>query len=607
VATLNLKAALDQLIPFRLPPFASRLAARALALDEASDTYETLRAMPGPEPLTHKLLRLLNVTCAVEPVSLRNIPRSGALLIVANHPFGILESAVLAQLIGERRSDVKFLANGILTLIPELASTVIPVDPGCQTQSSASGMRAALRHLEQGGALVVFPAGEVAHLRGANVREGDWNPAIARLARLAARSTELNVVPIHVAGRNSALFQAAGLIHPAARTALLARELLNKRNAQVEVRIGKAIGSAKLAGFASHNQCIAYLRWRTHLLASRQTFKPQTRRPLLGRTARAPQSEPIAEPTPPEAIAAEIAALPAEARLAESNGLQVYLVHGPSLPATMREIARLREITFRAEGEGTGRALDTDRFDAHYLQLFLWNPERREIAGGYRLAGTDVVRPIYTGTLFHYHPSFLRAIGPALELGRSFVRQEYQKGFTPLLLLWKGIGKYVACNPRYRVLFGPVSISNQYQAMSRELIISYLERHAQLDSLISAVRPRHAPRRLDAWGGACQTREACQTGEACQSLDDLSGILADVDPAKPGVPVLLRQYLKLGGRLLGFNVDPEFAGALDGLILVDLMRTGRPLLERYLGKQEAAQFLNYQEKHHGPFQDLQPR
>jgi putative hemolysin len=253
-------------------------------------------------------------------------------------------------------------------------------------------------------------------------------------------------------------------------------------------------------------------------------------------------------------------------------------------------------MTFRGAGEGTGRPLDLDRFDRHYLHLFVWNAAKQEVVGAYRLTGTDHagLDGLYTATLFRFGEEFLRAMGPALELGRSFVRPEYQKAFAPLLLLWKGIGKYVARNPRYRVLFGPVSISNQYQAASRELMVAFLERRASLRDWLSLVRARHAPPkpRLNVY---------------CTGVDELSELVSELEPNRAGVPVLLRQYLKLGGKLLGFNVDPEFSNALDGLIVVDLARTEPKLLERYLGKPEAAGFLAYQKGLHGTLETVSDR
>jgi putative hemolysin len=254
----------------------------------------------------------------------------------------------------------------------------------------------------------------------------------------------------------------------------------------------------------------------------------------------------------------------------------------------LREIGRLRELTFRAVGEGTGKSLDLDRFDGEYLHLFVWNASRNEVVGAYRLAGTDVVRNLYTATLFKYDQRFLDETGPALELGRSFVRGEYQKGFAPLLALWKGIGVWVARNPRYKILFGPVSISNQYQAVSRELMVAFLERRTSVRDWAGLVSN----------GNSLPRRSGRLTlPQSGFDVEDLSDVISDLEPSRNGIPVLLRQYLKLGGKLLGFNVDPEFSNALDGLILVDLCKTEPRLLERYLGKRAAAEFLSYWQKH----------
>ena len=266
--------------------------------------------------------------------------------------------------------------------------------------------------------------------------------------------------------------------------------------------------------------------------------------------------------------------------------MAVYLAAASEIPAVLAEIGRLREITFRAAGEGTGKSTDLDRFDAHYLHLFVWSEKNQEVAGAYRLATTDSAKRhgLYTATLFHYGDEFLDCIGPALELGRSFVQPRYQRSFSPLLLLWKGIGKFVAQNPRYKALFGPVSISNRYQSISRQLMVSFLERTALLKDwarLVSVPSPFTAPR-------------SSQLPQAGFDIEDLSDVVSDIEPARSGVPILLRQYLKLGGKLLGFKVDANFSNALDGLILVDLTKTDPKLLERYLGKSESAAFLAHQ-------------
>ena len=379
-------------------------------------------------------------------------------------------------------------------------------------------------------------------------------------------------------------FQMLGMLHSRFRTALLVRELLNKRNRLVELRIGSPITHKKLLEIATPKERTEYLRWRTYLLAGRREFKPNTSLPLLNRSYRR-TAETIREAPGREILSSEVAKLPREHLLFQSGDLEVYVAQAPNIPAILGEICRLRELTFRAVGEGTGKAIDLDCFDSSYLHLFVWNAAKREIIGAYRLAGTDVTSDLYTATLFKYNGEFLDKLGPALELGRSFVCAEYQRGFAPLLALWKGIGAYVARNPRYKTLFGPVSISNRYQSVSRELMVAFLERGASLrdwTGLISGRNPfkRRSRNSLPPAGGF--------------DLEDLSDCVSDLEPSRTGVPVLLRQYLKLGGKLLGFNLDPEFSNTLDGLIVVDLTKTEPRLLERYLGKAEALEFLQYQ-------------
>lgn len=345
-------------------------------------------------------------------------------------------------------------------------------------------------------------------------------------------------------------------------------------------RVGKAIAPESLAAMPDSGEQLRYLRWRISLLAVRP------------RTEESPTHlESIAPAGGAALIESEFALLPPDRRLAASGAYEVLLTTAVETPLALRETGRLRELAFRAAGEGTGRALDLDPFDDTYWHLLVWNRESREIAGGYRLrfTGNDPAE-LYTATLFRYGPEFLRRLGPSIELGRSFIRIEYQKSFAPLLLLWKAIGQIVARNPEYKTLFGPVSISNQYQAVSRELMIAFLEARELLADLAALVRPRNA-----------FSRRSGVTADYCRTLDDLSGLVSDLEPGRQGVPVLLRHYLRLGGKLLGFNVDDSFAGALDGLIVVDLTRTDPRLLERYLGKAESAAVLQHhrQKGNHG--------
>jgi putative hemolysin len=289
-------------------------------------------------------------------------------------------------------------------------------------------------------------------------------------------------------------------------------------------------------------------------------------------------------------IAAEVVKLDPGRTLVDAGEFSVLQARAAEIPNALHEIGRLREITFRACGEGTGKSIDLDLFDDHYWHLFVWNKTTREIVGAYRFGASGEILPragvkgFYTATLFHWKRDFLARIGPALELGRSFVRCEYQRNFAPLLLLWKGIGQFLVRNPQYKVLFGPVSISNEYTTASRQLIVLFLSTFRQSSDLAPLVRPRRPFRRRP----SKLAREL--VGATVADIEELSALIADVEMDRKGVPILLKQYLKLGGELVTFNVDPKFANALDGLIVVDLRKTDVRLLERYMGKEGAAAF-----------------
>jgi hypothetical protein len=282
----------------------------------------------------------------------------------------------------------------------------------------------------------------------------------------------------------------------------------------------------------------------------------------------------------------------ADALLAEHDPFAVYAAKAHQIPHILLELGRLREITFRAVGEGTGQSTDLDKFDADYWHLFIWNWREREIVGSYRLGLTDEILPLrgkkglYTTTLFRFKSSVLSSIDPAIELGRSFVVEKYQRKPVSLGLLWKGIGQFIVRHPRYFNLFGPVSMSSEYQSLSRNLMVTYLREHSMDPVLASKVKPRN-PDRSRFFGGLDKT----SFRRSVRDIDDVSALISEIEREERGVPVLLRQYLKLNATFISFNLDPSFNNALDGLMLVDLRRTPVKVLERYLGKEGVHRFL----------------
>ncbi len=315
-------------------------------------------------------------------------------------------------------------------------------------------------------------------------------------------------------------------------------------------------------------------------------------RPYRASRASAAAAAPVIDEVPRAALEAEIGALPPDQRLVDRGRFHVYWARAGQIPRALQEIGRLRELTFRAVGEGTGRCADVDLFDAFYLHLFVWDAHAAAIVGAYRLGLVDEIlarhgkRGLYTHSLFRFRTRMLESLSPAIELGRSFVRAEYQRSFAPLLLLWTGIGRFIEAAPRYAVLFGPVSISARYAPASRRLIVDYLSAHRAGTGLARAVRPRR-PFRAGASTAAPNPIAAPGT------VEELSRRIAEIEQDGKGVPVLLRHYLELGGQLLGFNLDPHFSDTLDGLIMVDLREVEEAVMLRYMGKRGAAAFRAY--------------
>jgi len=316
-------------------------------------------------------------------------------------------------------------------------------------------------------------------------------------------------------------------------------------------------------------------------------------RPYRARSAPADPMVAVADQVPPAALKAEIEGLPAHQRLVNNGCFHVYWARAGQTPSVLQEIGRLRELTFRAVGEGSGRSADIDAFDSYYLHMFVWDADADMIVGAYRLGLVDEIlatygkRGLYTHSLFKYGTRMMATLNPAIELGRSFVRAEYQRSFAPMMLLWCGIGRFVERSPQYAVLFGPVSISNSYSSVSRRLIVKFLSTHTTETHLINHVKPRRPFR--DHPGRFASDEEALCPG----TLDELSRMIAEIEPDHKGVPVLLRQYLRLGGRLLGFSVDPAFGNVLDGLIMVDIRQIEPALLTRYMGRSGTMAFRAY--------------
>jgi putative hemolysin len=538
-----------------------------------------------PAAFAEACLSSLQVDWAPDHGMLSTIPETGPLTVVANHPFGGIEGLILLALLSRVRSDIRIMANGLLTMIPELNPACFSVNPfggpGAR-QESLAGMKQSINWLRGGGCLCVFPSGTVSHLcpRTRKVSDPDWHPSIGRLVL----KTGSAVLPVHFRGVNSPLFQVAGLIHPMLRTVLLPRELLKRRRKRISYTVGRPVSARVLTHLESPDRIISYLRTKTYALAHPEE-------PGQCGIHRTRAMNPVAEPVPGAELSRHIRAIPRENILVEAKGFKVLLTRtGPSCPV-LHELGRERERTFRQVGEGTGTPLDIDLYDHSYDHLLLWDESGERIAGAYRIGRIDQLikrrggpSNLYTSSLFKYRKGFFQNMTNSLELGRSFVIPELQRDYFPLLLLWKGIGQYLLKNPHYRYLLGPVSISQEYDRISVTSMLSHLSAHHLDHDLALKVRGRRPPKLHVPKGSSLELHLSDM------ELDLLNTVVQDIEKDAKGIPVLLRHYLRLGGRIAAFHHDRDF-GTFDGLIVLDLCRTDPRVLGRFLGKNEASSFL----------------
>ena len=510
-------------------------------------------------------LEFLQADYRVDPQALASIPASGRLLIVANHPSGALDALALLDAIGRVRRDVRIVANDVLSLLEPLSGLLLPVRV-FGGGAGAESLRAIDQALAAEQCVIVFPAGEVSRLGLRGVRDSRWRQGFVRFARHSGAPVQ----PVRIVARNSALFYGASALYKPAATALLAREMFSRPGRRIELRIGPML---QLDPERENAQLLQEVR---HALYA------------LGRRRESPSGpEPLPPPIAPDALAAAVASTELLGRTGDGKEIRLArLAHGAELARDplMRELGRLRELTFREVGEGTGRARDLDAWDAHYDHILVWDAQATKIAGAYRVArGARVLARqglsgLYTASLFRYADEALPRIAQGMELGRSFVAPEYW-GSRSLDYLWQGIGAYLRRYPQVRYLFGAVSISAALPLPAREHLVAYYSHFYGAGAAEDgqAVAASLRPFRYFAAPPSFGDMDA----------DTAFGVLkANLSALGASVPVLYKQYTELcepgGARFLAFGVDPAFSDSIDGLIEVDLQRLLPKKRQRYL-------------------------
>ena len=500
---------------------------------------------------------------------LKRIPEKGPFIVTSNHPFGGIDALILMKIFYEKRPDFKAMGNFLLQKIPPIKQFVFPVNPfetNKGASSSFSGIKQALAHLDEGKSLAIFPAGEVSSYQpeSGNIQDREWQASILKFIKRA----EVPVIPVYFQGTNSRFFHMLGQIHPILRTAKLPSELFNKKNKTIKIRIGNPIPVKEQAEFTDIARYGRYLRARTYALGTSLEAK-KFYIPFFNPKIK--KAEQIIDPIEPQILIEEVDHLKKNYLLFVNQNYSVFCAPSTEMPNLVHEIGRLRELTFREVGEGTNRSIDIDEYDFYYNQLIVWDDEEKRIVGAYRLGkGKDIIAQygisgFYINSLFKIKKNFGPYLNESIELGRSFIIKEYQRKPLPLFLLWKGLLFFLLKNTDYRYLIGPVSISNDFSKFSKSLIVEFIQKHFYNYDLAELIKPR---KDFVATADKMVDREML-VSDIDNDVSRIDKVIQDIEN-NYRVPILLKKYLQLNAKIIGFNIDPKFNDALDGLLILDI-------------------------------------
>ncbi|WP_459210517.1 GNAT family N-acyltransferase [Aquimarina rhabdastrellae] len=556
--------------------------------------YNSIAHYEGIE-FVEKVLELYGVTFEIPEEDLKRLPKNGPFITLSNHPLGGLDGVLLLKLMLEHRADYKIIANFLLHGFKPLKPFIMPVNPfenHKESKSSLQGIKEAILHLKNGKPLGIFPAGEVStYKEGKDIVDKPWEPAIMKLVQKA----KVPVIPVYFHARNSRLFYRLSAISDTLRTAKLPSELFTQENRVIKVRIGNPVSVKDQEEHASLEELTNFLRKKTYMLAN-----PYEKKPLLESI---PQNLKI--PKSPKAIAGEgnIAAIEAELkycrendkRLLSSKNYEVFLAKKECIPNILHEIGRLREITFRAIGEGTNQSLDLDPFDEYYHHMFLWDNKENRLAGAYRMGmGSQIYKSygidgFYLQDLFRFEPELYKMMSESIEMGRAFIIKEYQQRPMPLFLLWKGIVHCTLRFPEHKYLIGGVSISNKFSNFSKSLMIEFMKSHYYDPYVAQYVRPKKEFK--------VKLKDADKDfvfDESRSDLNKFDKIIDEIEPGSLRIPVLIKKYIKQNAKVVAFNVDPLFNNAVDGLMYIRIAdlpeSTVKPVMEEFQAELEKKVF-----------------
>ncbi|PHS10830.1 MAG: glycerol acyltransferase [Kordia sp.] len=568
---------------------------KILKIDRLNEVYNQSKHLKDVAFLT-SLLNDLEIKYEIPEEDLKRIPKEGAFVTVSNHPLGGIDGALLLKIILEQRKDFKIIANFLLHRIAPMKPYMMPVNPfegRKDIKSSLGGFKRAIFHLRSGAPLGIFPAGEVSTIKeGDLVLDKAWEPAAMKLIQRA----QVPILPIYFHAKNSSLFYQLSNLSDTLRSAKLPSEVLSQRNRVVKIRIGKPILVKDQKEYTDLTNFTEFIRKKTYMLANpyeKDTISLKDVATSTIKKTMSPVSVPkkIATSVSAELIEQEVENLRGyDCRLLESKNYEVFLVSADKIPNILKELGRLREITFREIGEGTNKAVDLDSCDSYYHHLFLWDNVAKKIAGAYRMGlGSKIfakygIDGFYLQDLFRFEPELYGMMSESIEMGRAFIIKEYQQKPMPLFLLWRGIMHTTLRFPEHKYLIGGVSISNQFSTFSKSLMIEFMKSHYYDPYVAQYIRPKKEFK--------VQLKDADKDFVFDETKSDLNKFDRIIDELEPGlrIPVLLKKYIKQNAKVIAFNVDPLFNNAVDGLMYIKIAdipeSTMRPVMEEFQAELE---------------------
>lgn len=548
-----------------------------LRISDINEVYAKFEELEGLD-FIDAVLDEYQVEFDYYPEELKRIPKEGPFITISNHPLGGIDGIILIKLISQVRPDFKVMANFLLSKVDPIKDYFMPVNPfeDKSIKSSLTGIKESLAHLEAGHPLGIFPAGEVSTYKfeERKVTDKPWEEGAIKLIR----KSKVPVIPVFFKARNSAFFYLLSLLHPKLRTAKLPSELRKQKNKSIRIRLGRPIHVKEQQGYANDEQFGRFLRHRTYIL--RQALSPEKKIFSLHRPEK---PDPIVPPVDPQRLKEEVEALDGkeDKLLFTQKNYRCLLAGSAEIPNLLTEIGRLRELTFRAIGEGTNRPLDLDTYDYHYHHLLLWDDETSQLIGAYRLGmGPDIfqnfgINGFYTTTLFKIKKPAWPMLASSLEMGRAFIIAEYQQKTLPLYLLWKGITEILNRRRDLHYITGCASVSNRFSKFSKSLMVEYLLKHHGDPAMAEKIKARKS------FKSKLKEEHRKFIFESSEGdLNRFDRLLEDLEPGDRRLPVLIKKYLKQNANMVCFNVDPLFNNSLDGFMYIKVSDLPQGTLNR---------------------------